>query len=123
MTRRTLFVAFVAASAGCSGTSSQEASGTAQGLLSKTLETWKSGKAVSELASKSPAVKVSDYRWESGFKLTKFEIAQKPANTGFDVRFPVELWLTPPKGKPIREKAFYTIVTSPTITVFRDPES
>lgn len=123
MTRRFLIVAFIAASAGCSGTSSQEASGTAQGLLSKALETWKSGKAASELASESPAAKVSDYRWESGYKLTRFEIAQAPSNAGFDVRFPVDLWLTPPKGKPIREKAFYTIVTSPSITVIRDPES
>jgi hypothetical protein len=123
MTRRHLLALFFIGSTGCAGTSSNNDADNGQSLLQKALDAWKSGNSPSQLASESPPVKVSDYRWETGFKLTKFEIATTPSKSGFDLRFPVDLWLTPPKGKPIREKAFYTVVTSPSITVIRDPES
>ena len=123
MTRRTWLALVAIGTAGCSGTSSNEDPQTAQSLLAKALETWKKGSEPAQLAADSPAIKVSDYGWENSFELTKFEIASTTSKSGFDLRFPVDLWLKPPKGKPIREKAFYTVVTSPSITVIRDPES
>lgn len=123
MTRRTLLAFVALVSAGCSGTAPIANTDTAQSLLLKALENWKSGSKPAQLSSDSPAIKVSDYRWENGFELTKFEIATTTSKSGFDLRIPVDLWLKPPKGKPIREKAFYTVVTSPSITVIRDPES
>ena len=107
MIRTILFFSLLVTAAGCSGAPSTGDQSTAKDAVRTALEAWKSGGAAAGLASGTPAMTVSDYRWESGF----------------DVRIPVDLWLTPPKGKPIREKAYYNVVTSPTLTVVRDPES
>lgn len=122
MIRTILFFSLLVMAAGCSGAPSTGDQSTAKDAVKTALEAWKSGGAAAGLASGTPAMTVSDYRWESGFKLTKYAIADDTSKSGFDVRIPVDLWLTPPKGKPIREKAYYNVVTSPTLTVVRDPE-
>lgn len=98
-------------SAGCSGTCVRTKIRKPPRACLRKLETWRKGGEPAQLASDSPAIKVSDYRWENGSELTKFEIATTTSKSGFDLRFPVDLWLKPSKGKPIREKAYYTVVT------------
>lgn len=108
---------------GCSGAPRMSDPDSARTVLQTVLEQWQSGGTSTSLLEGSPSVHVADYRWEAGFKLTKYKIAESSATSGFDRRYPVELWLTTPKGKPARETAIYNVATTPSLTVVRDPES
>lgn len=95
----------------------------ARAALGAALDAWKEGKAPESLLELSPAVHVADYRWEAGFKLKDYKVAESSATSGYDRRYPVQLWLTSAKGKDARERAVYNVATRPSVTVVRDPES
>ena len=108
---------------GCGGAPGPGDPVSARAALETALEAWKGGGTSQSLLDKSPPMHVADYRWEAGFKLSNYKITESSATSGFDRRYPVELWLKTPKGKASREKAVYNIATSPSLTVVRDPES
>ena len=109
--------------AGCGGAPGPGDPASARAALETALEAWKGGGTSQSLLDKSPPVHVADYRWEAGFKLSNYKIAESSATSGFDLRYPVELWLKTPKGKAARERAVYNVATNPSLTVVRDPES
>ncbi len=108
---------------GCGGETAERDSASARSTLETALEAWKRGDSPTALKAGSPPLNVADYRWESGYKLTSYTIAENPTAAGFDQRFSVELKLTSPKGKASREKAGYLVATAPALAVVRDPES
>lgn len=123
MNRTLLCLTMAVLAAGCSHDPAGGDAAEAENALKTALQAWQAGASASSLASGTPAMTISDYRWEAGFGLTNFEIGGTPSNSGFDLRFAVDLWLTPPKGKKFREKAYFTVITSPSLTIVRDPES
>lgn len=108
---------------GCNSAPSTGESDSAKSALETTLSAWKQGETVTALVDKSPSIQASDYRWAAGFALVDFRVGEAASSAGFDRRFAVDLTLKNPKGKAIREKAFFQVTTHPAITVIRDPES
>ena len=122
--RRSVVASILIGALGCGGTpGGGDDPESALAALRASLDAWKAGESPDSLLSHSPVVHVADYRWEAGFKLKDYKVAESSATSGFDRRYPVELWLTSKKGKDARERAVYNVATRPSITVVRDPES
>ena len=119
MNRASLGLLILLGSTGCGGTPGGSDPDSARAAL----DVWKGGGTTLSLLEKPPSMHVGDYRWEAGYKLTNYKITESSAASGFDRRYPVDLWLTTPKGKALREKAVYNVAMSPSLTVVRDPES
>lgn len=123
MDRRRFAAWILLAIAGCGDAPAASDPDAARAALEAALEAWKEGGTPASLLERSPAVHVADYRWEAGYALQGYAIAESAADSGFDRRYPVELRLKTPRGRPSREKAVYNVSTSPSLTVVRDPES
>lgn len=108
---------------GCGGGPGTSDPASARAVLETVLESWKRGESARAPRDDAPPVNIADYRWESGYKLTEYTIAEAAGRAGFDHRFSVDLRLTTPKGKKTREKAVYLVAVDPAVTVVRDPES
>jgi hypothetical protein len=93
----------------------------ARATLTTALDAWQSGRTIDEVTNGSPAIVVSDPAWKNGFKLSRYQIAEKTSAAGLDLKFPVALRLQDPKGKDVEEKVNYTVSVQPTRTVLRSP--
>jgi hypothetical protein len=123
MSRAGIAILLLVGLGGCGGAPGRSDPVSARAALENALEAWKGGSASRSLLDQSPPMHVADYRWEAGFRLSSYKITESSSTSGFDRRYPVELWLKSPKGKASREKAVYNISISPSLTVVRDPES
>jgi hypothetical protein len=91
----------------------------ARTALRTVLDAWKHGDAPDALSQARPPIHVSDWRWRSGVRLTRYEIDEQDRRLGPYLRCSVRLWTDPGKGKTIPEKAEYDVATSPALTVRR----
>jgi hypothetical protein len=106
--------------AGCGSGAPQPAQpDAARAALQSALEAWKRGDPPEALGKAEPPIQVSDWRWRSGAKLVRFEIAERDRAIGADLRCPVQLWIDLGRGKTTREMAEYNVGTQPTLTVAR----
>lgn len=119
---RVVFVAVVLAAvlvAGC-GTGAQPADpDQAREALQQALDAWQRGDKPATLKEARPALTVVEPRWDNGFRLVKYEIAEKQQANGFDQQLRATLWLQAPDGKPTQEKAIYQVSTRPARVVVR----
>lgn len=81
------------------------------------LNAWKEGKKVEEL---KPGIIGRDIAWDSGDKLTSFEVLPGEKNDGTNLHIPVRLALVNAKGKESTSKVIYVVGTSPVVTVIRE---
>jgi hypothetical protein len=110
----------LAALSGCGSGAAQPADpDAARAALLSALDAWKKGEPPESLGSAQPPIQVSDWRWRSGAKLVRYEIAQRDRAVGADLRCPVELWIDAGRGKTSRELAEYNVSTHPALTVSR----
>jgi hypothetical protein len=88
-------------------------------VLRTVLEAWQHGQSPQALSEQNPPISVTDQAWFSGAKLEKFEIDEKNLRAaGYDLKFPVKLWLSGGKGNPV--PVTYTVATVPAVVVVRD---
>jgi hypothetical protein len=93
----------------------------ARATLTTALDAWHDGRTIDEVSNGSPPITVAEPAWKSGFKLSKYEVADTTRAAGFDLRMSVQLWLEDPKGKAVEEKVKYTVSIAPSRTVIRAP--
>ncbi len=91
----------------------------ARQALERALTSWQKGETLEGMEKASPPIKVSEPKWESGTKLTKFELQGPGTPKGGQQAFEVMLWLTNAKGKETKEKVEYRVSTNPVETVTR----
>jgi hypothetical protein len=115
-----LLVAVGCMSAGClkstpGMTDKEEAIAT----LRTALEAWQNGEAPIDLKERNPAISVADPAWARGAQLVKFEIDEAgDQSVGYDLRFPVKLWLAGDTKAPLKSK--FVVTTTPALVVVRD---
>jgi hypothetical protein len=86
--------------------------------LRAALEAWQKGEKPDRLGEGGQGISMSDPDWSGGARLAKFEIDEdRVQSAGFDLKFPVKLWLGDGQEDPQSVK--FTIVTSPARLVFR----
>ncbi len=91
----------------------------AKRTLERALTSWQNGETLEGMEKANPPIKVSEPKWESGSKLTKFELKGPGSPKGGQQAFEVTLWLTNVKGKQTKESAEYRVSTNPVGTVSR----
>jgi hypothetical protein len=91
----------------------------AKQTLERALTSWQKGETLEGMEKASPPMKVSDPKWETGNKLTKFELQGPGTPKGGQQTFEVMLWVTNAKGKETKEKVEYRVSTNPVETVSR----
>ncbi len=91
----------------------------ARQLLEKALTAWTKGETVEAMKKASPAITISDSRWERGDALKGFEITGEGQPSGAERLLPVTLRLTDARGKEKSESVQYRVGTDPVQTVFR----
>jgi hypothetical protein len=110
----------LAVSSGCGPGERQPADpDAARAALRSALDAWKRGDLPESLGKTEPPVHVSDWRWRSGAKLVRYEIAERGRPIGADLRCPVQLWIDNGRGKATRELAEYNVSTHPALAVAR----
>jgi hypothetical protein len=125
-TRRSLASAWLAApllallAPGCGGQKPADPD-QARATLAMALDAWRDGRTIDDVTGGSPPITVADPSWKAGFKLSRYQVAETTRAAGFDLKFPVELWLEDPKGKAVQEKVKYTVSVQPARTVIRAP--
>jgi len=93
----------------------------ARATLTLALDAWRDGRTLEEVNRDSPSITVADPSWKAGFKLSRYQVAETTRAAGFDLQFPVELWLEDTKGKATQQKVKYTVSIQPSRTVLRAP--
>jgi hypothetical protein len=91
----------------------------AQTALRTALDAWQHGDPPDALSRAQPPIYVSDWRWQSGAKLVRYEIENRNRALGAELRCYVQLWIDKGTGKTVRESAQYNIGTHPALTVAR----
>ena len=90
-------------------------------VVEAALTAWRNAEAVQTLRDAKNSTFVAEPRWEAGWKLDGFEIVDQSID-GYQARCKVQLSLTDPNGKPIKESAEYLATSSPKRTVTRVSE-
>jgi hypothetical protein len=88
--------------------------------LRTALDAWQRGEAAASLKDHRPAITVIDHDWQSGLRLTRYELTGAAQPSGTDRRCEVNLWLQDPRRKPAPKTVAYTIGTDPALTVVRE---
>jgi hypothetical protein len=91
----------------------------AHAALRTALDAWKNGDSLDALGTAQPPILVSDWRWRTGVKLVRYEIAERDRAYGHGLRCPVQLWIDTGKKKNLQEKVEYDVATNPALTVSR----
>jgi hypothetical protein len=110
----------VALAPGCGGQTPADPD-QARATLTQALDAWRDGRTIEDMTNGSPPIAVADPYWKDGFKLSRYEVAEKTRTVGFDLKMPVKLWLEDPKGKTREETVKYTVSVQPSRTVIRAP--
>jgi hypothetical protein len=116
-----VILGLAALASGCKRASPAQAVDPDQGreALRTTLTAWKNGQSAEALRQQSPAISVSDPKWQSGHRLIRYEIAENGEVVGFDLHCRVLLVLQSPSGSQIEEKALFCVSTAPALVVVR----
>jgi hypothetical protein len=104
---------------GCGSTPPPPDADAAHAALRTALDAWKHGDTPDALSQAQPPIQVSDWRWRTGVKLVRYEIAERDRAYGHDLRCSVQLWIDAGKGKTVPEKVEYAVGTNPALTVSR----
>ena len=80
----------------------------ARQALTAALDAWKEGRPVESLRERTPPVDFRDINWESGSRLTRYEVKEE-ARSGLSVRFVVQLHLQQKDGTSRERAATYTV--------------
>jgi hypothetical protein len=115
-----LFLSLAAAPVGCGGPKPADPD-QARATLAMALDAWRDGRTMDDVTNGSPPIVVADPSWKAGFKLARYEVASTTRSAGFDLKIPVQLWLTDTQGKAVQEKVKYTVSVQPSRTVIRSP--
>ncbi len=94
-------------------------SNAARQSLETALGAWKSGQTPESLKAGEPSIIVGDWTWSQGYKLTSFRVLEEKSQ-GPNLYCTVELVVSGPKARAAKQKATYTVSTSPQVTVIRD---
>jgi hypothetical protein len=113
-----LVLSFAGAPFGCGGPKPADPD-QARATLAMALDAWRDGRTMDDVTNGSPPIVVADPSWKAGFKLSRYQVAETTRSAGFDLKIPVELWLTDTKGKAVQEKVKYTVSVQPSRTVLR----
>lgn len=107
--------------AGCGSSAAPTAAdpGRARQTLDRTLDAWRDGRSVEAMRAASPAVVVSDFRWERGDALKKYQVEGEGTPSGAERVFNVKLWIADARSKETVEQVRYRVGTDPVRTVFR----
>jgi hypothetical protein len=110
----------IVGSVGCSSTSVPASDiAEAKKLVSTVLDSWKEGKTIAELKSRSPTIVVGEVLWEKQTGLQSYEIQGDGKMQGTNVRFTVLLNYTT-NGKKASRAFNYLVTTAPVLTFFRE---
>jgi hypothetical protein len=109
----------LAALVGCGRTAPPADPRAAQETLVRALDGWKKGDPLEAFQKAPPAVTVVDPQWRQGVRLLDYELDGPAEPHGFDAQFTVKLWLQDRAGKKFKEKAAYTVSTSPARVIVR----
>ena len=90
-------------------------------VVEAALTSWRNAEAVQSVRDAKTSTFVAEPRWEAGWKLDGFEIVDQTID-GYQARCKVQLSMTDPSGKPIKESAEYLATSSPKRTVTRVSE-
>jgi hypothetical protein len=88
--------------------------------LTSALEHWKKQTPLDAMPSQSPPILVQDSDWEFGRRLISYKILHPGKEEDMHLRCPVELLLRDQDGREERKTVRYTVLTSPTLKVFRE---
>jgi hypothetical protein len=104
---------------GCSETPAQSDPSKAKEMIQQVLNAWKSGKTSEEWQQDPSKITAVDRHWQQGTKLLEFEIMGDPQPNGFDQQVVVQLSLQDKSGKKFKEKANYSVSTTPKLVIVR----
>jgi hypothetical protein len=90
-----------------------------EGLVAA-LDAWQSGEAAEALARRTPPIHVADDDWHAGARLVKYELAGEGDFFGANYCCPVSLSLQTQSGRSVQKKIYYSVGTSPVLTVVRE---
>lgn len=90
----------------------------ARQALESALSAWKSGKKFGPVEGTSPAVQVVESRWQSGQKLSSYEVLGEEPSEGPKV-FSVRLSL---KGQPKQQVVRYVVLGKDPLWVYREDD-
>jgi hypothetical protein len=91
----------------------------ARETLRAALDSWKQGDKVDSLQSSVPPIYVIDMDWQSGTKLTGYQIVNGGQEKDAQLFCPVTLTLQGPSGKATKKEVIYMIATAPNLVVSR----
>lgn len=94
----------------------------AKGHVQTSLEVWKAGGKLDELASKTPPIEFHEALWTGGDKLVSFEMGKASyVDAEAVVRCEVKLKLRNKKGKDRTEQVNYDVTLTPAVKVVFNP--
>lgn len=92
----------------------------ARDALTRFLDTWKRAGTPKDLQTGSPSIIVGEPDWESGGKLSKYEILKdRERQDGVNLHATVQLTIQSAKGKKQQTEVTYIVGTNPVITIHR----
>ena len=96
--------------AGCSSSLPPETDASkGRELLKVSLDAWKRGDAMDQLAKGSPSIITRDPDWKAGLKLANYEIENETDRAGVDLLLTVKLSVVRADGKPVDKKVKFTV--------------
>lgn len=90
--------------------------------LDLVLDAWQSGETPEALAEMTPRVHVKDDDWNSGWKLTAYELTGPNSQFGLSLHCPATLSLQSPEGDSVKKSVLYVVATEPIVSVVRHDE-
>jgi hypothetical protein len=114
----------VLAVVGCgdSGTVTPADPDRARDVLTKVLDSWKSGAAHVAPSQGNPPIRVADEDWIAGTKLVDFQLGARgdSLQMGEAVQLPVTLTTADARGKTAKRVIHYRVTTEPRASVIRE---
>jgi hypothetical protein len=107
--------------AGCTSNSLPPETNPAEGreALKRVLDTWVQGGKPDDLRNARQPIVTTDPDWETGHKLTKYEIDPAESRAGVDLVLTATLHLRRADGKPQEKKVPYTVAVGAQTVVLR----
>jgi hypothetical protein len=95
----------------------------ARASLRTALDAWQQGEQPDSLKNRTPAIYFTDFAWQGGQRLLKYELGEQTKGVGQQVVCSAVLSLAKGNDKPYEKKARYLIDTDPAIVIVpADPE-
>jgi hypothetical protein len=91
----------------------------AKAAVTAALDAWTNDESPQKLREHKPPVDFKDLSWDTGSKLTKYEI-EKETSSGVSAAITVKLYLTEKSGSSSTRVVVYNVDAGPTIVVRPD---